>query len=121
MLQLVRNTHIDFIGKRKVSLVISVSIIVLGLAFLAQPQLFLFFTRFVPEGIRVRVQTLIDAGRLPGDFGLGRVDRYRHRRCLRQLLDDRNDATEFFFQRNGRCIGARRFPSDVEQVGSLFG
>ncbi|UCH29251.1 MAG: sulfatase-like hydrolase/transferase [Myxococcales bacterium] len=52
-----------FIGTDGVLLVNAVflSIIVVGLAFLAQPQLFLFFTRFVPEGIRVRVQTLIDA------------------------------------------------------------
>ncbi|UCF45699.1 MAG: flippase-like domain-containing protein, partial [Myxococcales bacterium] len=47
------------------------SIIVVGLAFLAQPQLFLFFTRFVPEGIRARVQTLIDAvGAYRGKAGL---------------------------------------------------
>ncbi|MFW2387726.1 MAG: sulfatase-like hydrolase/transferase, partial [Polyangiales bacterium] len=46
-------------------------IIVVGLAFLAQPQLFLFFTRFVPEGIRARVQTLIDAvGAYRGKAGL---------------------------------------------------
>ncbi len=52
-----------FIGTDGVLLVNAVflSIIVVGLAFLAQPQLFLFFTRFVPEGIRARVQTLIDA------------------------------------------------------------
>jgi len=52
-----------FIGTDGVLLVNAVflSIIVVGIAFLAQPQLFLFFTRFVPDGIRVRVQTLIDA------------------------------------------------------------
>ena len=47
-----------FIGTDGVLLVnaLFLSIIVVGLAFLAQPQLFLFFTRFVPEGIRARVQ-----------------------------------------------------------------
>ena len=35
--------------------------IAIGLVFLAQPQLFLFFARFVPEGIHARIQTLIDA------------------------------------------------------------
>jgi uncharacterized membrane protein YbhN (UPF0104 family) len=62
-----------FIGTDGVLLVNAVflSIIVVGLAFLAQPQLFLFFTRFVPEGIRARVQTLIDAvGAYRGKAGL---------------------------------------------------
>jgi arylsulfatase A-like enzyme/uncharacterized membrane protein YbhN (UPF0104 family) len=62
-----------FIGMDGVLLVNAVflGIIVVGLAFLAQPQLFLFFTRFVPEGIRVRVQTLIDAvGAYRGKAGL---------------------------------------------------
>jgi arylsulfatase A-like enzyme len=62
-----------FIGTDGVLLVNAVflAIIVVGLAFLAQPQLFLFFTRFVPEGIRVRVQTLIDAvGAYRGKAGL---------------------------------------------------
>jgi arylsulfatase A-like enzyme/uncharacterized membrane protein YbhN (UPF0104 family) len=62
-----------FIGTDGVILVNAVflSIIVVGLAFLAQPQLFLFFTRFVPEGIRARVQTLIDAvGAYRGKAGL---------------------------------------------------
>ncbi|MBW2188508.1 MAG: sulfatase-like hydrolase/transferase [Deltaproteobacteria bacterium] len=62
-----------FIGTDGVLLVNAVflSIIVVGLAFLAQPQLFLFFTRFFPEGIRARVQTLIDAvGAYRGKAGL---------------------------------------------------
>ncbi|MBW1875936.1 MAG: flippase-like domain-containing protein, partial [Deltaproteobacteria bacterium] len=62
-----------FIGTDGVLLVNAVflSIIIVGLAFLAQPQLFLFFTRFVPEGIRARVQTLIDAvGAYRGKAGL---------------------------------------------------
>lgn len=62
-----------FIGTDGVLLVNAVflSIIVIGIAFLAQPQLFLFFTRFVPEGIRARVQTLIDAvGAYRGKAGL---------------------------------------------------
>ncbi len=62
-----------FIGTDGVLLVNAVflSIIVVGLAFLAQPQLFLFFTRFVPPGIRARVQTLIDAvGAYRGKAGL---------------------------------------------------
>ncbi|MGB5524906.1 MAG: lysylphosphatidylglycerol synthase transmembrane domain-containing protein, partial [Polyangiales bacterium] len=62
-----------FIGTNGVLLVnaLFLSIIVVGLAFLAQPQLFLFFTRFVPEGIRARVQTLIDAvGAYRGKAGL---------------------------------------------------
>lgn len=62
-----------FIGTDGVLLVNAVflAIIVVGLAFLAQPQLFLFFTRFVPEGIRARVQTLIDAvGAYRGKAGL---------------------------------------------------
>ena len=62
-----------FIGTDGVLLVNAVflSIIVVGLAFLAQPQLFLFFTRFLPEGIRARVQTLIDAvGAYRGKAGL---------------------------------------------------
>ncbi len=62
-----------FIGTDGVLLVNAVflGIIVVGLAFLAQPQLFLFFTRFVPEGIRARVQTLIDAvGAYRGKAGL---------------------------------------------------
>ena len=52
-----------FIGTDGVLLVNAVflGIIVVGLAFLAQPQLFLFFTRFAPQGIRARVQTLVDA------------------------------------------------------------
>jgi len=52
-----------FIGTDGVLMVNAVflGIIVVGLVFLAQPQLFLFFTRFVPDGIRARVQTLIDA------------------------------------------------------------
>lgn len=52
-----------FVGTDGVLLVnaIFASIIVVGIAFLAQPQLFLFFTRFVPDAIRARVQTLIDA------------------------------------------------------------
>ena len=52
-----------FIGTEGVLLVNAVflGIIVVGLAFLAQPQLFLFFTRFLPESIRARVQTLTDA------------------------------------------------------------
>ncbi|MEM7137022.1 MAG: sulfatase-like hydrolase/transferase [Myxococcota bacterium] len=52
-----------FIGTEGVLLVngVFVGIIVVGLAFLAQPQLFLFFARFVPAGIRARIQTLIDA------------------------------------------------------------
>jgi arylsulfatase A-like enzyme/uncharacterized membrane protein YbhN (UPF0104 family) len=52
-----------FLGTDGVLLVNAVflGIIVVGLVFLAQPQLFLFFARFVPEGIRARVQTLIDA------------------------------------------------------------
>jgi arylsulfatase A-like enzyme/uncharacterized membrane protein YbhN (UPF0104 family) len=62
-----------FIGADGVLLVNSVflAIIVVGLAFLAQPQLFLFFTRFLPDGIRVRVQTLTDAvGAYRGKAGL---------------------------------------------------
>jgi arylsulfatase A-like enzyme/uncharacterized membrane protein YbhN (UPF0104 family) len=62
-----------FIGTDGVILVNAVflSIIVVGIVFLAQPQLFLFFARFVPEGIRVRVQTLIDAvGAYRGKAGL---------------------------------------------------
>ena len=62
-----------FIGTDGVLLVngVFLSIIVVGLVFLAQPQLFLFFTRFVPEGIRTRVQTLIDAvGAYRGKAGL---------------------------------------------------
>lgn len=62
-----------FIGADGVLLVNAVfaSIIVVGIAFLAQPQLFLFFTRFVPDAIRVRVQTLIDAvGAYRGKAGL---------------------------------------------------
>ncbi|HSN82731.1 MAG TPA: lysylphosphatidylglycerol synthase transmembrane domain-containing protein, partial [Polyangiales bacterium] len=62
-----------FIGTDGVLLVngVFLSIIVVGLVFLAQPQLFLFFTRFVPEGIRARVQTLIDAvGAYRGKAGL---------------------------------------------------
>ena len=62
-----------FIGTDGVLLVngVFLAIIVVGLAFLAQPQLFLFFTRFVPEGIRARVQTLIDAvGAYRGKAGL---------------------------------------------------
>ncbi len=52
-----------FIGTDGVLLVNAVflAIIVVGLVFLAQPQLFLFFARFVPDGIRARIQTLIDA------------------------------------------------------------
>lgn len=62
-----------FIGTDGVLLVNAVflSIIVVGLAFLAQPQLFLFFARFLPGGIRARVQTLIDAvGAYRGKAGL---------------------------------------------------
>ena len=62
-----------FIGTDGVLLVNAVflSIIVVGIAFLAQPQLFLFFTRFVPEAIRARIQTLIDAvGAYRGKAGL---------------------------------------------------
>ena len=62
-----------FIGTDGVILVNAVflAIIVVGIAFLAQPQLFLFFTRFVPDGIRARVQTLIDAvGAYRGKAGL---------------------------------------------------
>jgi arylsulfatase A-like enzyme/uncharacterized membrane protein YbhN (UPF0104 family) len=62
-----------FIGTNGVLLVnaLFLSIIVVGLAFLAQPQLFLFFVRFVPAGIRARVQTLIDAvGAYRGKAGL---------------------------------------------------
>jgi arylsulfatase A-like enzyme/uncharacterized membrane protein YbhN (UPF0104 family) len=62
-----------FIGTDGVLLVNAVflSIIVVGIVFLAQPQLFLFFARFVPEGIRIRVQTLIDAvGAYRGKAGL---------------------------------------------------
>ncbi|MGB5813477.1 MAG: sulfatase-like hydrolase/transferase [Polyangiales bacterium] len=62
-----------FIGTQGVLLVngVFLGIIVVGLTFLAQPQLFLFFTRFVPEGIRARVQTLIDAvGAYRGKSGL---------------------------------------------------
>ena len=62
-----------FIGTDGVLLVNAVflAIIVVGLAFLAQPQLFLFFTRFLPEGIRARVQTLVDAvGAYRGKAGL---------------------------------------------------
>lgn len=62
-----------FIGTEGVLLVNAVflGIIVVGLAFLAQPQLFLFFTRFLPEGIRARVQTLTDAvGAYRGKAGL---------------------------------------------------
>ena len=52
-----------FIGTEGVLLVngVFLGIIVVGLVFLAQPQLFLFFARFVPDGIRGRIQTLIDA------------------------------------------------------------
>ncbi len=52
-----------FIGTDGVLLVnaVFIAIIVVGLLFLAQPQLFLFFTRFLPEGFRARVQTLVDA------------------------------------------------------------
>ncbi|MFZ1864273.1 MAG: sulfatase-like hydrolase/transferase [Polyangiales bacterium] len=62
-----------FIGTDGVLLVNAVflAIIVVGLAFLAQPQLFLFFTRFLPEGIRSRIQTLVDAvGAYRGKAGL---------------------------------------------------
>ncbi len=62
-----------FIGTDGVLLVNAVflAIIVVGLAFLAQPQLFLFFTRFAPAGIRTRVQTLVDAvGAYRGKAGL---------------------------------------------------
>ncbi len=62
-----------FIGMDGVLLVNAVflAIIVVGLAFLAQPQLFLFFTRFLPQGIRTRVQTLVDAvGAYRGKAGL---------------------------------------------------
>ena len=62
-----------FIGTDGVLLVNAVflGIIVVGLVFLAQPQLFLFFARFVPEGIRARIQTLIDAvGAYRGKAGL---------------------------------------------------
>jgi arylsulfatase A-like enzyme/uncharacterized membrane protein YbhN (UPF0104 family) len=62
-----------FIGTEGVLLVNAVflGIIVVGLAFLAQPQLFLFFTRFLPEGFRARVQTLTDAvGAYRGKAGL---------------------------------------------------
>ncbi len=62
-----------FIGTDGVLLVNAVflSTIVVGLTFLARPQLFLFFTRFFPEGIRARVQTLIDAvGAYRGKSGL---------------------------------------------------
>ncbi|MGD8607344.1 MAG: sulfatase-like hydrolase/transferase [Myxococcales bacterium] len=62
-----------FIGTDGVLLVNAVflAIIVVGLAFLAQPQLFLFFTRFLPEGIRARIQTLVDAvGAYRGKAGL---------------------------------------------------
>ena len=62
-----------FLGLDGVLLVNGVfaGIIVVGLAFLAQPQLFLFFTRFLPEGIRTRVGTLVDAvGAYRGKFGL---------------------------------------------------
>jgi arylsulfatase A-like enzyme/uncharacterized membrane protein YbhN (UPF0104 family) len=62
-----------FIGTDGVLLVNAVfaSIIVVGLVFLAQPQLFLFFARFLPDGIRARIQTLIDAvGAYRGKAGL---------------------------------------------------
>ena len=52
-----------FIGTDGVLLVNAVflAIIAAGLLFLAQPQLFLFFARFLPQGVRARIQTLIDA------------------------------------------------------------
>ncbi|MEM8610104.1 MAG: sulfatase-like hydrolase/transferase [Myxococcota bacterium] len=62
-----------FIGTEGVLLVngVFLGIIVVGLVFLAQPQLFLFFARFVPSGIRARIQTLIDAvGAYRGKAGL---------------------------------------------------
>ncbi len=62
-----------FIGTDGVLLVNAVflGIIVVGLVFLAQPQLFLFFARFMPDGIRGRIQTLIDAvGAYRGKAGL---------------------------------------------------
>jgi len=62
-----------FIGTDGVLLVNAVflGIIVVGLVFLAQPQLFLFLARFMPDGIRGRIQTLIDAvGAYRGKAGL---------------------------------------------------
>ena len=52
-----------FIGTDGVLLVNAVflSVTVIGITFLAQPQIFIFFARFLPESIRARVQTLIDA------------------------------------------------------------
>ena len=52
-----------FIGTKGVLLVnlAFLSIIAVGIAFLARPKMFLFFTRWLPAGIVTRIQTLIDA------------------------------------------------------------
>ena len=52
-----------FIGSQGVLLVnvAFLGIIAVGLLFLARPRIFLFFTQWLPDGIRTRIQTLIDA------------------------------------------------------------